>query len=124
MGRLMMVALLLLGVVSGLSSYTPLGMPSAMCPRRAALLSMSASMFESGDDSVDEANDLNWLHTKLQIALDREDYAEAAQLRDRVRRSVSGVGIANEAAWKDLGVPDWLADRLEALNFPPEGGPG
>lgn len=84
---------------------------------------MSASMFESGEEDednlfVDEANDLNWLHTKLQLALAREDYAEAAQLRDRVRRSVSNVGVANEAAWQDLGVPSWLSDRLDALNFP------
>ena len=70
-------------------------------------------------DTEDEIADLNWLHTQLQIALDREDYVEAASVRDRIRRcaDISG-GITSEAAWTNLGVPDWLADRLERLNFP------
>lgn len=88
---------------------------------------MSASMFSGGqDDDADEerlalggAADLNWLHTKLALALDREDYAEAASVRDRIRQctDLSGMGVAGEAAWENLGVPDWLSDRLERLNF-------
>ena len=63
--------------------------------------------------------DLNWLHTKLQVALENEDYTEAASVRNRIRRSAcDGPGVTSEAAWTNLGVPDWLADRLERLNYP------
>lgn len=72
------------------------------------------------EEDDDVLADLNWLHTRLQFALDQEDYAEAANVRDRIRRcaDIGGAGMATEAAWTNLGVPDWLADRLERLNFP------
>jgi hypothetical protein len=71
------------------------------------------------EGSEEEDDDLNWLHTRLHIALDAQDFAEAASLRDRIRRSADVAGaLPSEAAWSNLGVPDWLCDRLERLNFP------
>lgn len=69
--------------------------------------------FEPQEDS---SSDLNWLHTRLHVAIDCEDFEAAAQLRDRIRHS-AGVS-SDEASWSELGVPEWLADRLERLNFP------
>ena len=75
-----------------------------------------AKMCDGGDDA-EMMNDLNWIQTRLHVALDAEDYVEAAALRDRIRR-ITGAGAGVEAAWSTLGVPDWLADRLDRLNFP------
>lgn len=80
---------------------------------------MKASMFADGnDEDSSNAADLNWLHTKLHIALDQEDYAEATVIRDRIRQCADVTGVVSEAGWNHLGVPDWLSDRLERLNFP------
>ena len=80
----------------------------------------SIKIYAAEDDDGAHLADLNWLHTKLQLALDSEDYAEAASVRDRIRSlaDLDGSGAAGEAPWTNLGVPDWLADRLSRLNFP------
>ena len=65
----------------------------------------------------DEVDDLNWLQTRLHVALDAESYQEAAKLRDRIRR-ITGASAGAEAAWSNLGIPDWLSDRLERLSYP------
>lgn len=59
-------------------------------------------------------DDLNWLQTRLQVALDSEDYSEAAAVRDRISRAA---GTAGASSWGSLGIPDWLTDRLERLDF-------
>ena len=65
------------------------------------------------DDSRDHA-DLNTLQTELYAALEEEDYAAAAHLRDRIEL-VTGAGGAGD--WSALGVPEWLSDRLHRLDF-------
>ena len=67
------------------------------------------------DDEDGDRADLNYLQTRLGMALEREDYAEAAKMRDQIRRTA---GVTGDAAWKSLGIPDWLSDRLERLDFP------
>jgi hypothetical protein len=92
-----------------------------------AVARSSVLRLDTDEDATEEVDadlidaDLNWLHTRLQVALEREDYTEALNLRDRIRRCAdlnNGAGIATEAAWTNLGVPDWLADRLERLSLP------
>ena len=40
-------------------------------------------------------------------------------MRDLIRRLADTTSeVTVEAPWPDLGVPDWLSDRLERLNFP------
>jgi len=78
-----------------------------------------AARLDVEDDEDGRLEDLNWLHTRLHLALDREDYEEAASVPDRIRRCADvSTGIVSEAAWNNLGMPDWLADRLDRLNFP------
>ena len=78
----------------------------------------AATVLAYDDFAPDDASaeSLNWLHTQLHMAIDSQDYETAAQLRDRIRRC-AGIS-ADEASWSTLGVPDWLADRLERLNLP------
>ncbi len=78
-------------------------------PASSTRCSTACASFEPNDA------DLNWLHTQLHRALDAEDYLKAAQLRDSIRHRA---GVSDEASWIRLGVPDWLADRLERLNYP------
>ena len=78
-GRLLMIAALFLAGGAGAFPPSTLAVsPAAACHVGRCMqdVSMSASMFESGEEDednrfVDEANDLNWLHTKLQLALAR-----------------------------------------------------
>lgn len=111
---------LLLAVLANGASSLALGTPWHAAAKTRRVPDMQA--YEDGMDeeeaavSVDPNADLNWLHTKLHRALDAEDYALAAELRNAIRRRV---GVASdEASWSALGVPDWLSDRLERLNFP------
>lgn len=60
--------------------------------------------------------DLNVLQTQLGAAIAAEDYGEAARLKQRIQ-AASGDADFRPAAWRDLGVPDWLADRAERLGF-------
>ena len=64
----------------------------------------------------EEAADLNFLQTALNAAVEREDYEEAAALRDRVAAATS-VQVGCGADWRAESVPEWLADRLARLNF-------
>ena len=64
----------------------------------------------------EEAADLNFLQTALNAAVEREDYEEAAALRDRVTAATS-VQVGGGADWRAESVPEWLADRLARLNF-------
>jgi len=52
-------------------------------------------------------------------ALQSEDYASAAAIRDvmEARGASNGKGSA-DGHWEGIGAPDWLADRLQRLGFP------
>ena len=63
----------------------------------------------------EEAADLNFLQTALNAAVEREDYEEAAALRDRVTAATS-VQVGGGADWRAESVPEWLADWLLAGN--------
>lgn len=58
---------------------------------------------------------MNQLQTALNRAIAAEDYALASQVRDKLQ---AVVGSDNGTAdWRELGVPDWLADRVERMGF-------
>lgn len=59
--------------------------------------------------------DTNQLQTALNRAIAAEDYALASQVRDKLQAVVgSNTGTAD---WRQLGVPEWLADRVERMGF-------
>jgi UvrB/uvrC motif len=67
--------------------------------------------------------DANQLQTALQIAVDSEDFQTAGRIRDELRGrqdSNGSGGGGGGTSWRQLGVPDWLADRAEqyGLRFP------
>ncbi|CAG9465791.1 unnamed protein product [Pedinophyceae sp. YPF-701] len=64
----------------------------------------------------EESEDANQLLTLLNLAIKNEDYAQASQLRDRIQE-VLGVSDIRDASWHKPGVPEWLADRAEQLDF-------
>ena len=66
--------------------------------------------------AADGDNDLNMLQTALHAAIEREDYAAAAQYRDRIKEATDACG-AQSGGWESLQVPPWLADRAERLGF-------
>ncbi len=59
--------------------------------------------------------DTNQLQTALNRAIAAEDYTLASQLRDQLQH-VLGTYIGT-ADWRQLGVPEWLADRVERMGF-------
>lgn len=112
----MLAASLVVANVLAVSMVQLTGRALPVCHRTPRL---RAGILVACDGEGEEAvEDLNWLQTRLQVALAHEDYAEAATIRDRIRRQAGATsGTAGEAAWATLGVPDWLADRLERLDF-------
>ena len=59
--------------------------------------------------------DTNQLQTTLNRAIAAEDYALASKIRDKLQAVVgSDTGTAD---WRHLGVPEWLADRVERMGF-------
>ena len=59
--------------------------------------------------------DTNQLQTALNRAIAAEDYAMASQVRGKLQAVVgSDTGTAD---WRHLGVPEWLADRVERMGF-------
>jgi DEAD/DEAH box helicase len=76
----------------------------------------SSSSSSSGSGPVD----LNHLQTQLSIAVDAEDYALAAQLKQQIAAAVCGGGgetAPHFRGWAELGIPPWLVDRVERLGF-------
>ncbi|DBA85379.1 TPA: hypothetical protein ACH3X2_006058 [Trebouxia sp. C0005] len=59
--------------------------------------------------------DTNQLQTALNRAIAAEDYTLASQVRDQLQH-VLGAHIGT-ADWRQLGVPEWLADRVERMGF-------
>ena len=59
--------------------------------------------------------DANQLQTALNRAIAAEDYHLAGQVRDRLQSLVGG--DSQTADWRQLGVPEWLADRAERMGF-------
>ena len=76
----------------------------------------------SPDGAALSTMDANQLQTALQIAVDGEDFQTAGRIRDelRGRQDSNGSGGGGGTSWRQLGVPDWLADRAEqyGLRFP------
>ncbi len=59
--------------------------------------------------------DTNQLQTALNRAIAAEDYTLASQVRDQLQHVLgSHIGTAD---WRQLGVPEWLADRAERMGF-------
>ena len=54
------------------------------------------------------------LQTKLNKAVDDEDYEAAARLRDRLEGAAGAAGVCD---WAALGVPTWMDDWLRRLGF-------
>lgn len=73
----------------------------------------------SGDHIADvfdiNSADTNQLQTALNRAIAAEDYVTASQVRDQLQSVVGG--DTGTADWRDLGVPEWLADRAERMGF-------
>jgi len=65
--------------------------------------------------ALEGTEDLNVLQTELRAAVQREDYTAAAALRDRID-ALSPDGCTRED-WRDLGLPEWLADRAERCGY-------
>lgn len=65
----------------------------------------------SGDSAYD---DVNHLHSLLARAVDAELYEEACFIRDRIQGLME---TSNTSSWRELGVLDWLIDRVDDLGF-------
>ncbi len=59
--------------------------------------------------------DTNQLQTALTRAIAAEDYTLASQVRDQLKTVVGG--DTGTADWRQLGMPEWLADRVERMGF-------
>jgi hypothetical protein len=82
--------------------------------RRGSALRAMAADGES-NAALEGMDDLNVLQTALRAAVQREDYAAAAALRDRID-TLSPDGYTRED-WRDLGLPEWLANRAERCGY-------
>ena len=60
------------------------------------------------------SDDTNQLQTALNQAIAAEDYILASKLRDQIQKLVGSSGTAD---WRELGVPEWLADRIERMGY-------
>ena len=60
--------------------------------------------------------DPNALFTELNLALQSEDYAKAARIRDALRRSQDSEAPAL-LDWHGYGIPEWLCERAEQLGW-------
>ena len=87
---------------------------------RQQLRTSSCQATQAADDHTADVFDVNSADTnQLQTALNRaiaaEDYTLAGQVRDKLQAVVgSDTGTAD---WRQLGVPEWLADRVERMGF-------
>jgi len=105
--------LMLIHLVSALLAPAP-------CGRGAALLSsppLSSRPLRAAPRMCAFAvEDPNLLQTKLAAAIKAEDYAAAAELRDKLQVAL-GDETLQRVDWASLGLPEWLCDRLERLDF-------
>lgn len=81
-------------------------------------MSYNSESFNDGSNSGNMG--LNEVQTLLRQAIEKEDYREAARLRDILRdlapefaRNVDKAKLS----WQGLGTAPWLVDRLKALNL-------
>lgn len=77
---------------------------------QSSLGSDSSGSLGVGVDSVDT----NQLQTALNQAIAAEDYTLASKFRDQIQTLVGSSGTAD---WRQLGVPEWLADRIERMGY-------
>lgn len=80
--------------------------------RAAAAVSVAT---DTGFGSAPMPDDLNLLETLLYDAVQREDYAAAAELRDRIGWLSGARG--GDTDWRELGLPEWLSDWLGRLGY-------
>lgn len=58
--------------------------------------------------------DSNQLQTALNTAIAGEDWKQAANLRDALHTQT---GEASQLDWRQYGLPEWLADRVDRLGY-------
>ena len=78
----------------------------------------SSKLFVSKNDSNNQQLGLNEVQTLLRQSVEREDYKEAARLRDILRELVDFSSVdSKKLSWQGLGTAPWLVDRLNALKL-------
>lgn len=87
---------------------------------RKQLVAARASNDQDAAPSHPQATlDINRLQTALSRAVAAEDYSTAALIRDQLN-SVEGPDDGKPtppSGWQGLGIPEWLADRVERLGY-------
>ena len=99
------------------SQYRARNQHSRQCSRHLSTLCQAAQASEDHIAEVFDINsaDTNQLQTALNRAIAAEDFALASQVRDQLRSVVGG--DTGTADWRQLGIPEWLADRIERMGF-------
>uniref|UniRef100_A0A7S2JR01 RNA helicase n=1 Tax=Leptocylindrus danicus TaxID=163516 RepID=A0A7S2JR01_9STRA len=82
-------------------------------------IAASSELYQSMNDSgSNQQLGLNEVQTLLRQAVEREDYKEAARLRDILRSLVDFSKVdSKKLSWQGLGAAPWLVDRLNALKL-------
>lgn len=71
---------------------------------------------QDSDSSSPAHSDRNQLQTQLNVAIAAENFPEAARIRDQLQR-LGGASKRAVLDWRELGIPEWLAERTEQLGF-------
>lgn len=92
---------------------------TSFCPQRRNSRHGRCQAQAAGNHTADvfdiNSADTNQLQTTLNRAIAAEDYSLASKVRDKLQAVVgSDTGTAD---WRHLGVPEWLADRVERMGF-------
>ena len=74
---------------------------------------VSCATEHSSDPDISKL-DSNQLQTALNTAIAGEDWKQAAKLRDALN---SQTGEASQLDWRQFGLPEWLADRVDRLGY-------
>ena len=69
---------------------------------------------EHSSDPDISSLDSNQLQTALNTAIAGEDWKQAAKLRDALHAQT---GEASLLDWRQYGLPEWLADRVDRLGY-------
>lgn len=78
-------------------------------PRERPRVRAAAADWQSSDD-------FNKLHSELNRAVDAEDYAQAASIRDEIKKKMVESGIdEGPTDWREMGLLSWLIDRWAVL---------
>jgi len=101
-------------LLSGQLVQSALVAPPCSAAARSSCQRPPVSMYDAAGSEDGESDDLNFLQTRLQIAVQQEDYAAAAAFRDRIQ---AATGAAPGCDWASLGLVEWQCDWLERLGF-------